>query len=280
MFVIMGASGRVRSAVLDAVSESGRRIRGICRRPGSNDRVEWLSVDALDSQALIKAFKGAEAVFVMNPVAPDADDVWGQAARLSTSVAEALLAAGVPYAVALSSQGAHLPQGTGIVTALHGFEVALRKTGTPITFLRPAYFMESWVPAAMIAAEGGQMPALLDPLDRAIDSVSARDVGKVAGGFLMSPQPGIVNITGRRRYSELDAAAILSRKAGRDIHAVPVPASEIAAFYRQAGLGASFAEGIAGMYAALNGDGIPFDQAGAKWVHGETPLEAVLADTR
>lgn len=106
---IMGASGRVGGAVLETVAQeavalAGRPVRALCRNPPADaapDGVEWRAVDALDSTALAAAFAGSTAVFVMNPVAPDAEDVDEQAGRLSASVAGALRAAAVPYAVAL-----------------------------------------------------------------------------------------------------------------------------------------------------------------------------------
>lgn len=279
MFAVMGASGRVGGAVLKALVAAGQPVRALCRAPRGEAMpgVDWVSVDALDQPALTRAFDGAGAGFVMNPVAPDAPDVEEQAGRLSVSVAGALRAARLPYAVALSSQGAHLAGGTGIVTTLYGFEAALRGIGTPITFLRPAYFMESWLPAAMIAAETGEMPAFLTPLDRAIDCVSAQDVGVAAAAFLQMPRPGIVNLTGPRRYSEADAAAILTRQSGVTVTATPVPGAAIAGIHEGAGLGPSFSAGIAAMYAALNGAGIPFETSGADWSAQPTPLETVLA---
>jgi uncharacterized protein YbjT (DUF2867 family) len=279
MFVVMGASGRVGGAVLKALVDAGEPVRALCRRPPEStvSGVEWVSVEALDQQALARAFQGASGAFVMNPVAPDAGDVDEQAARLSGAVAGALRAARLPHAVALSSQGAHLPSGTGIVATLHGFETALRDAETEMTFLRPAYFMESWLPAAQIAATTGEMPAFLTPLDRAIDCVSAGDVGRAAAGYLLQPRPGVVNLTGPRRYSEADAAAILSRQSGARISIAPVPGAAIAGIHEEAGLGPSFSAGIAAMYAALNGAGIPFEKGGEVWSTQPTPLETVLA---
>jgi uncharacterized protein YbjT (DUF2867 family) len=121
------------------------------------------------------------------------------------------------------------------------------------------------------------MPAFLAPLDRAIEAVSAIDVGRAAGRLLLSPRPGIFNLTGPRRYSERDAAAILSRQMGRTSAPTPSPRQEIAAFHMAAGLGASFSEGIAGMYMALNRDGIPFAGRTPSSLRCETPLETVLA---
>lgn len=276
MITVMGASGRVGSAILDALAWTERPLRALCRKPPAKSApgIDWQAVDALDSDALTRVFAGAEAVFVMNPVPADAQDVDEQAGRLSASVARALQDAEVPYAVALSSQGAHLAAGTGIITTLHGFEQALRQTATRLSVLRPAYFMESWIPPALIAAESGQMPALLHPLDRPIDCVSARDVGAAAARRLLEPKPGTFNLTGPRCYAETDAAAILTRIFGRDITPAPIAAPDVAGFHEAAGLGASFSAGIAAMYAALNTTGIPFSDA--HWLQGKTTLETVL----
>lgn len=279
MFVVMGASGRVGSAVVRRLVEAGQPVRALCRRPkGDQQGVEWVSVDAMDQSALTEAFVGAKGVFVMNPIAEDAKDVLVQADRLSQSVAAALNDAGSPYTVALSSQGAHLTDGTGVVVALNRFEAALWTTGCPLTVLRAAYFMESWVPAAMIAREGGPMPAMLSPTDRRIETVATADVGRAVADYLIDPQPGkLVNLVGPQPCSEEDVATILSDLLGRPVTLAGVPQADIAAFYEGAGLSPSFAAGIAQMYAALNGPGLPFEDAGAEWRRQTTPIKAALA---
>lgn len=279
MIVVMGASGRVGSAVLSALSASGRPVRAISRQPReSGDGIEWVTCDALDAQDLGRAFAGADAVFLLSPVRIDSADVHADASRISAAIAEALRIAGVPHAVALSSQGAHLATGTGVVGTLHEFEDRLRQAPTPMTFLRPAYFMENWVPFAQIAAETGELPALIDPVDKAIDTISARDVGAIAAEYLLDPRPGIVNLVGPRRYGEADAAAILARLAAREISLVPVPAEQVAAMHEAAGLGRSFAAGTAALYRAINSDTIPFQDAGAARRAGTRSPEQVLAE--
>lgn len=280
MIVIMGASGRVGGAALEALAGSGESVRAVCRRPPAAPpaagHVQWHAADAADGAALAEAFAGARAAFVLNPVAPDADDVHAQADRVSEAVAHALRSAGVAHAVVLSSQGAHLPEGTGIVAALHRFEVRLRAAGVPATVLRPAYFQDSWVPFAQDAVTTGRLAALLDPPGRQIDAVAAADVGRHAAGYLRGRGPaGIVDLVGPRRYGDADAAAIVADIAGRAVVADPVPAGEVAALHEAAGLGASFSREIAGLYAAINGDRIPF-AAGSTPVRCPTALATVL----
>lgn len=276
MIAVMGATGRVGGTVLQALRHTGKPLRAISRTGGpAGPGVEQVAADAFDVDALTRAFAGAEAAFVMNPIAPDAADVYADADRLSQSVAEALRRARVPYVVALCSQGAHLAEGTGVVATLHGFEQALLASGVPLTRLRPAYFMESWLPFAGIAAETGQMPALLDPVDRAIPTASVRDVGAFAADFLLHPQPGVANLVGPAEYSDQDAATLLADILGRKVTLAPVPADQVADLHEQAGLGASLSEGTAEMYRAINAGRIPFGPADMVR-HGTTSLREVL----
>lgn len=276
MIAVMGATGRVGGTVLQALAGSGRPLRAISRKPApARAGVEQVAADAFDIDALTRAFTGVEAAFVMNPIAPDAADVYAEADKLSATVAEALRRAQVPHVVALCSQGAHLPEGTGVVATLHGFEQTLLATGLPLTRLRPAYFMESWLPFAGIAAETGQMPALLDPMDRAIPTVSVRDVGAIAADFLLHPQPGVANLMGPAEYSDQDAAMLLAGILGRDVTLAPVPADQVAGLHEQAGLGASLSEGTAAMYRAINAGQIPFGPADMVR-RGTTSLRDVL----
>jgi NAD(P)H dehydrogenase (quinone) len=278
MIVIMGATGQVGGAVLAELSKTRRDLRAISRQPReSRDGVEWVVADALDRDALAATFAGAEAVFVLNAAPPDASDVHAAAAALSDSIAGALATAAVPFGVALSSQGAHLAEGTGIVKTLHRFEQALRTArATQFTFLRPAYFMQSWVPLAQAALATGEMPAFLDPPSKAIDTVSAQDVGRLAAHALLAREPGILNVTGPDRCSDEDAARLLAELAGRPIAVASVPAAQVAAAHEAAGLGPSFAAGIAGLYEAINRDGLPFERD-ARTARGSSTLRDVFS---
>lgn len=271
----MGATERVGGAALKTVMQKGRTVKGISRRPSDakSSLVDWASVDALDTSALASAFKGAEAVFVLNPVPVD---VHAQADRFSASVAQALRMASVPYVVALSSQGAHLPEGTEIVTALHRFELMLRDTGIPHTFLRPAYFLESWIPLAQVAAETGELPAFFEPASPVIDAVSARDLGMIAAHYLMVLAPGVVDKIGPARYGDSDAAEIAASLSDRPVRAAQVQTPQIAAAHEAAGIGSSFAAETAKMYQALNGPGIPFEERVGCYAYGSVTLREVL----
>ena len=281
MYVILGATGQVGSNALKTLRERqpDAQIRIVARhRPdGLEERIEWHAADVMhDVATLASAFRGAAAVFVMNPVPPDAEDVDDDAAKISATIAAAIEQAGRPRVVALSSQGAHLPEGTGVITALHHFEQALRSTGAPLTCVRSTFFMESWLPFAAAAMEPGQWWAMRDPPDMQDSAVSARDVGAVIAECLLdAASPDVVNVTGAHKYSENDAAQIFASLCGRNIEVVSVPAAERAYVLEGAGLGESYAAALAEMYGALDQGRVPF-QAAPDTRYGTTPLEEVL----
>ena len=283
MYAILGATGQVGGNVLKTLLQLQPQapVRVIGRRPlqAMSPQVEFRQADlAGDPQALASALEGISAIFVLNPVPADAVDVRRDAARLSRTIADAVTSAGVPRIVALSSQGAHLPEGTGVIATLHDFESALRRTGTTLTCVRSTFFMESWLPFAAAALETGEWLAMRSPLDARDDAVSARDVGAIAARCLLDAHtPAVVNVTGSRAYSEADAAATLAAVAGRAFNVVAVPAPARASALEAAGLGRSYAVELAEMYAALDAGRVPFEPV-PDVRRGSTSLEAVFRD--
>ncbi len=281
MYVILGATGQVGGHAAQKLQQLHPEapLRIVARRApkAMPANAEWREVDvASDVDGLASAMQGANAVFVMNPVPPDATDVYRDAGSISQTIAAAIERAGRPRTVALSSQGAHLATGTGIITALHDFESALRNTSAPLTCVRSTFFMESWLPFAATALASGQWWAMRDPPDVQDRAVSARDVGAVIAECLWDgASPAIVNVIGARTYSDVEAAAALAAMSGRPIEVVPVPAAERGNVLEGAGLGPSYAAALADMYAALDAGAVPFEPV-PDIRHGTTSLEEVL----
>ena len=281
MYVILGATGQVGSSVLKTLRMLAPdvRIRIVGRRrPGIlADGIEWHEADvSSDVQGLASALQGATAAFVMNPVPPDAEEVCRDAAKISTTIATAVQQASNPRIVAVSSQGAHLPEGTGVIAALHDFETALSATDAPLTCVRSTFFMESWLPFAGEALETGKWWAMRNLPEAQDNAVSARDVGAVIAQCLLdAASPAIVNVTGARTYSENDAASILESLSGRSIDVAAVPPSERVEALEGAGLGPSYARALADMYDALDAGRIPFEPV-PDTRHGTITLEEVL----
>lgn len=279
MFVIMGATGKVGGAALEALKQRGTALRAVARDPA---RAQGLGVgtvrgDASETESLAAAFTGAEAAFVMLVPPYQAQDVVAQSRVMARSIAAAVRAAGVPHVVALSSVGAHLHEGNGIVQVLHDFEAALAGAAPSLVFLRPGEFLENWAAMLPAARGAGVLPSGKLALDKRHEAVSALDVGRVAADLLLDPRPGtrIVDLAGPAPYSALDAAAVLSRLLGKPVTAVPSSREQSVAALVAAGLGADYAAKLAELDEAINAGRLDFPPSD-DLRRGTATLDAVL----
>lgn len=278
MFVVMGATGQVGGAVIETLKQRRQTVRAIARDPAraAHLGVETVRGDASNAASLASALTGAQAAFVMLVPPPQAADVLAESRAISRAVAAAVRTAGVPHLVALSSVGAQLASGNGVVQALHEFETALAGAAPSIVFLRPGYFMENWA-NVLPAAQAGVLPSAHDPLDAKGEIVSALDVGRTAAELLLEPKSGtrIVSLRGPAEYSAVDAAAIVSKLLGKEVAAVPMSREESIAGLLAAGLGADYAEKLADLDDAANAGRMVFP-AGGDLRRGSVTLEEAL----
>lgn len=279
MFVIMGATGKVGGAALEALKQRGTALRAVARDPARAQGlgVETVRGDASETESLAAAFRGAEAAFVMLVPPYQAQDVVAQSRVMARSIAAAVRAAGVPHVVALSSVGAHLHEGNGIVQVLHDFEAALAGAAPSLVFLRPGEFLENWAAMLPAARGAGVLPSGKLALDKRHEAVSALDVGRVAADLLLDPRPGtrIVDLAGPAPYSALDAAAVLSRLLGKPVTAVPSSREQSVAALVAAGLGADYAAKLAELDEAINAGRLDFPPSD-DLRRGTATLDAVL----
>jgi uncharacterized protein YbjT (DUF2867 family) len=126
--------------------------------------------------------------------------------------------------VVLSSIGAHLDSGTGIVATDHLLEAALYDCAPRVTIVRSAWFMENWAAGVWPAKTKGLLPSMLAPVERAIPQISVVDVGRICAQAMQGGPPGttIVEAEGPREYSPQDVAQVLSGVLGRKVEAVPL----------------------------------------------------------
>jgi len=233
MFVIVGAGGKVGHSTSSVLREAGVPVRAILRDATKAGPLRALGceialADLQDPGSLADALAGAQAVQVICPPAPQAEDAVGDMRRSIESVAEALKQARPDRVLAISDYGAHVTADVGMPTMFRLFEERLRRLEMPKVFLRSAEHMEGWgalVPAVLAT---GSLPSLHHPLERAFPTVSARDVGVMAADLLRRTSTGaeeVVHAEGPRRYSAIDVAAALSTLLGREVAAQAVPRS-------------------------------------------------------
>ncbi|WP_309646197.1 NmrA family NAD(P)-binding protein [Phenylobacterium sp.] len=284
MFAVMGATGQTGSAVVAELRRRGAQVRALTRDPAGASRLNVAGVDVAcadpaDPSALTAAFEGMAGAYVMIPPHLQSADVLAEGLATSEAIAQAVRRSGLKHVVALSSGGAHLARGTGVIRTMHDMEAALRRTSASVTFLRASDFMENWAFAAPIAIEHGVVPSGRTPLDGPMETVSTLDIGRVAAECLLDFRDGerVVNLLGPREYSPREVAEAYGRALGKLVEVAPLPRAALVPTYMEAGLGEDYARGLAEVYDGLNAGLIGFEPGVGETRRGSVTLDEAIA---
>ncbi|MBN7822477.1 NmrA family NAD(P)-binding protein [Bowmanella yangjiangensis] len=279
MYVITGITGQVGGTVARTLLAAGKNVRAVVRDTSKGG--EWLRqgcelalADMRDAAALTRAFKGAEAVFVLLPPNFDPSPDFLESRYIVSTLRSALETAQPDKVVCLSTIGAQASQ-SNLLSQLSGMEQQLGQLPMPVAFLRAAWFMENALWDIAPARDEGVLHSFLQPLDKAVPMVATADVGRTAAMLLQESWQGvrIVELEGPRRISPQRLAATLGRLLGRDVHARSVPRDTWEQLFRSQGMHNPLPR--MQMLDGFNQGWIDF--AGTA-IHGTTELETVLAD--
>lgn len=283
MFAIAGVTGNTGGAAAAALLETGARVRGIVRDSAAAagrvpKAIDLVEADLTDADALARAFEGARGAYVLAPpFLGDADPI-GRYRDVGRAVARAAQAAGLQRLVVLSSEGAHLEGGTGIIEALHHLERTLAGSAPTLTFLRATYFMDNWREVLPVAVAEGVLPSMLAHLDAPRRMVATRDIGRMAASLLLDPAPpAIVELAGPRDYSPAEVADRIGAALGRPVAPIAPPRETWVPTLVGAGIGEAYATLLASMYDAITSGHVRFSGEGASR-SGETTLDEVVAE--
>jgi len=242
MFAITGITGKVGGQVARVLLAAGQSVRAVVRDAGKGAAwgkcgCEVSIANMEDPEALAAAFSGAHGVFVLLPPIFDPSPGFPETRATVAAVRSALEAAHPSKVVCLSTIGAQAAE-TNLLTQLTLMEQSLGELPMPITFLRPAWFMEncSWDVAP--ARETGFIPSFLQPLDKLFPMVATADVGRVAAESLVETRTGrrIVELEGPRGLSPNDIAAGFSMILGRPVRMEAVPRDTWESLFKSQGM--------------------------------------------
>src|SRR5947209_2005645 len=76
MIIVTGAGGNVGSATIAALKQKAARFKAAYRKPSEVESAKAQGIDAVqvdysDTEAMVRAFEGAERVFYVNVATPD-----------------------------------------------------------------------------------------------------------------------------------------------------------------------------------------------------------------
>jgi uncharacterized protein YbjT (DUF2867 family) len=157
-------------------------------------------------------------------------------------------------------------------------EHALSQLSIPVTFLRPAWFMENSAWDVASARDQGVVQSFLQPLDKPVPMIATADVGRVAAELLQQDWTGrrVVELEGPHRVSPNDIAAAFAKILGRDVRAEAVPRETWGALFRSQGTNDPMPR--IQMLDGFNEGWIEFEGAANSVMKGEVKLETVLRE--
>lgn len=158
---------------------------------------------------------------------------FSEAQSIGTALRSALDAARPQRVVYLSTIGAQAKE-PNLLTQHTIIEQAISALPMPITFLRPAWFMENSRWDVAPAREHGVIPSFLQPLDKPVPMVAAADIGKVAAGLLQEKWDAhrIIELEGPTRITPNQIAATFTQLLGKSVHMEVVPRESWEALFK------------------------------------------------
>ena len=145
-----GSLGNISKPLTEALLAQGHQVTVISTKPEKISIIEALGATAAigtleDVHFITQTFKGADAVYCMLPPFDYFDpkiDVMAEAGRLARNYVQAIESSGVKRVIHLSSIGAHLATGNGLLAFHHLAETIFRELpeDISITHMRPTGF--------------------------------------------------------------------------------------------------------------------------------------------
>ncbi len=252
MYIVLGGTGHVGSAVANALLQSGKSVTVITRDEAK--ATAWRSrgaeaavVDVADVDALRLVFGRGQRAFLLNPPAPPSTDTDREEHRTFRSIVEALDGSELEKVVVESTYGAQPGSHLGDLSVLFDFEQALACQRIPVIVLRAAYYMSNW-DDMLEAAKQGVLPTMY-PADLKIPMVAPADLGAAAARLLQenTDRTGIHYVEGPARYSSNDVAAAFGRALGKTVKLEVTPREQWEDAYRKLG----FSDAAAIAYARM-----------------------------
>ena len=148
---------------------------------------------------------------------------------------------------------------------------------SPVTFLRPTWFLDNAVFDLATARDAGHIDSFLQPLDKPFQMVAAQDVGTTAAQLLRETWSGhsVVELTGPAPVTPNDIAQAFSTALGKQVTVRVVARQEWDSLFRSQGMQNPTPR--IQMLDGFNEGWIRFAADGKNARRGTTTLEEVVA---
>jgi uncharacterized protein YbjT (DUF2867 family) len=261
--VVTGSLGHIGKPLTAALAQQGHSVTVISSSAEKQKDIEAVGATAAigsleDFEFLTQTFDGADAVYTMVPPNNYFDhnlDLLAYYRQLGENYANAVTQTGVKRVVNLSTIGAHLEAGSGILIGAHDVEQMLNQlpSNVAITHMRPTSFyynLLAYIPSIknndLIAANYGG--------NDVVPWVSPIDIAAAIAEELNTPFEGRkVRYVASEEATCSQTASILGQAVGKpDLQWITVSDEDVLNGLVAVGMNPRIAAGLVEMYASLH----------------------------
>ena len=286
--IITGSLGNISKPLTQELVQQGHSVTVISHNPEKQKDIEALGATAAigtmeDVDFLTKTFNGADAAYTMiaggNFFTPDFD-IMAYVRNICNNYAQAIEKAGVKRVVHLSSIGAHLERGTGLIQMHHQAESILGVLKeVAITFMRPVGFYYNLnIFIAGIKANG--MMSSNYGEDDIIPWVSPKDIATAIAEEIVNPIVGAkIKYVASEELTCNEVASILGNAIGKpDLKWALITDEQLQTRYETIGMNKKIAAGLVEMQANMHNGPFYDDYYLNKPTLGKTKLSEFAKD--
>ena len=260
---LTGSLGHIGKPLTQTLIEEKHTVTVISSNPARSKEIVALgAIPAIgtlqDVDFLTSTFRGAEVVYTLVPPANYFDhdlDLLGYFQELGHSFAEAIRRTEVKRVVNLSSIGAHLDKGNGILAGTYHVENILNSLpeDVAITHLRPTEIYYNLFQFVGLIKTQGIIGSNLDENDLNV-WVSPQDIAACVAEEISTPSSGRkVRYVASDELTYKEVASILGSAIGKpDLQWVMIPGDQMRQGLESAGMQPAIAQGMVAMYAAIH----------------------------
>lgn len=219
--VVTGSLGHISKPLAKQLVKKDHTVTVISSKPEKQKEIQALGATAAigsleDVDFLTSTLSGADAVYAMAPPNFSELDQVAYYRRLGNNYAQAIRQSGIKRVVYLSSYGAHLDKGTGLILGAHYVEGILNGLSeVAITHLRPGYFYYNLFGFVNMIKEQGLIGANFAGDDKLV-LVAPSDIATAAADEIQTPAAGAkVRYVASDEHTANEIAQILGRAIGK-----------------------------------------------------------------
>jgi uncharacterized protein YbjT (DUF2867 family) len=257
--IVTGSSGNISRPLTQLLVQKGHTVTVVSSSPEKQQAIEALGAAAAigaveDTDFLTRTLQGADALYAMIPPNFTTADQRARYRQIGHSYARAIRATGVKRVVHLSSMGAHLDKGIGIILGSHDVEGILNELpGISLTHLRPGSFFYNLYGFIDSIKRRGYIRANYGGEDKT-QLVAATDIAVAAAEELDAILPARpVRYILSDECSCNNIAAVLGKAIGKpDLQWITCSREEALADFKEKGIPDNTAAEIADIYDSIH----------------------------